>query len=114
MRLATYNQLRDAMVNGLDACACGWLADGSVRYPIIKPRNGCGGAAPGIRTCSSSPSGAGWDAYCTKIKSKHCNLIGSYYLSSSPRVIQLVLEPLDAHYASHVYCDHSILGVSTE
>ena len=67
MRLATRDQLEDARKMGLDVCACGWLADGTVGYPILKPRNGCGGSEPaGVRTCSSTPSGVGWDAYCTK------------------------------------------------
>ena len=67
MRLATRAQLEHARKLGLDVCACGWLADGTVGYPILKPRKGCGGnARAGVRTCSSTPSGVGWDAYCTK------------------------------------------------
>ncbi|XP_064640813.1 uncharacterized protein LOC135495805 isoform X2 [Lineus longissimus] len=67
MRLATREQLTEAWEQGLDVCYCGWLADGSVGYPILRPRNGCGGSSAGIRTCSRTPpSGAGWDAYCTK------------------------------------------------
>ena len=66
MRLATREQLTDAWGQGFDVCACGWLADGTVGYPILNPRSGCGTGPAGIRTCSSTPSGAGWDAYCTK------------------------------------------------
>ncbi|CAL8268714.1 unnamed protein product [Arctogadus glacialis] len=33
----------------LDRCEAGWLADGSIRYPIVNPRARCGGAAPGVR-----------------------------------------------------------------
>jgi hypothetical protein len=70
-RLATRDQLTEAWKEGLDVCACGWLADGSVGYPIMRPRGGCGSSTPGVRTCSSSPSGAGWDAYCTKAECKY-------------------------------------------
>ncbi|XP_068176041.1 hyaluronan and proteoglycan link protein 4 [Antennarius striatus] len=33
----------------LDRCEAGWLEDGSIRYPIVNPRNRCGGAQPGVR-----------------------------------------------------------------
>lgn len=35
---------------GLDRCNAGWLADGSVRYPIVTPRANCGPAEPGVRS----------------------------------------------------------------
>ncbi len=35
----------------LDHCDGGWLQDGSVRFPIIHPRERCGGIAePGVRS----------------------------------------------------------------
>jgi hyaluronan and proteoglycan link protein 1 len=71
MRLATHDQLIKAWKQGLDKCACGWLADGSVEYPILRPRSGCGGDEAGLRTCSVFPSSnGGWDAYCTKSQCK--------------------------------------------
>nr|XP_026652369.1 hyaluronan and proteoglycan link protein 1 [Zonotrichia albicollis] len=37
--------------SGLDWCNAGWLSDGSVQYPITKPREPCGGrnTVPGVR-----------------------------------------------------------------
>ncbi|XP_071400817.1 hyaluronan and proteoglycan link protein 3 [Centroberyx affinis] len=50
--LATFEQLFTAWDEGLDWCNAGWLADGTVQYPITVPREGCGGVdlAPGLRS----------------------------------------------------------------
>ncbi|XP_041644001.1 hyaluronan and proteoglycan link protein 1-like [Cheilinus undulatus] len=50
--IATYEQLYEAWKDGLDWCNAGWLADASVKYPITRPRDPCGGAnsEPGVRT----------------------------------------------------------------
>ncbi|XP_053331504.1 hyaluronan and proteoglycan link protein 2 [Spea bombifrons] len=50
-RLATSSQLYQAWTDGLDWCNAGWLLDGTVQYPIIVPREPCGGILPpGIRS----------------------------------------------------------------
>lgn len=50
--IASFEQLLQAWEDGLDWCNAGWLDDGTVHYPIKKPREPCGGAisSPGIRS----------------------------------------------------------------
>ncbi|XP_060692580.1 hyaluronan and proteoglycan link protein 1-like isoform X2 [Hemiscyllium ocellatum] len=50
--VASFEQLYDAWRAGMDWCNAGWLSDGSVQYPITKPREPCGGrnTVPGIRS----------------------------------------------------------------
>ncbi|XP_054836736.1 neurocan core protein [Eublepharis macularius] len=73
--LATTGQLYLAWREGLDQCDPGWLADGSVRYPIRIPRKKCGGEEPGVRTVYQFPNRTGFpdaamkfDAFCFKAR----------------------------------------------
>uniref|UniRef100_A0A3B5L4V0 Brevican n=1 Tax=Xiphophorus couchianus TaxID=32473 RepID=A0A3B5L4V0_9TELE len=74
--LATTAQLYAAWNDGLNHCSPGWLADGSVRYPIVTPRERCGGGEPGVKTIYQYSNQTGFpdilsqhDVYCFKSKS---------------------------------------------
>ena len=49
---------------GLDRCDAGWLADRSVRYPIVKARTNCGPSEPGIRNFGFLPEDHKYNVYC--------------------------------------------------
>ena len=75
--LASTAQLYAAWNDGLHHCSPGWLADGSVRYPIVVPRERCGGGEPGVRTVYRFSNQTGFpephtqqDVYC--FRSKEC------------------------------------------
>ncbi|KAM6995259.1 brevican core protein [Tautogolabrus adspersus] len=91
--LASTAQLYAAWHDGLNLCSPGWLADGSVRYPIVTPRERCGGGEPGVRTVYRYSNQTGFpeehtrhDVYC--FRGDH----GAYTESSQDR---LTTEPED-------------------
>uniref|UniRef100_A0A8C9ZWC7 Hyaluronan and proteoglycan link protein 3 n=1 Tax=Sander lucioperca TaxID=283035 RepID=A0A8C9ZWC7_SANLU len=53
-------------LTGLDSCDAGWLADGSVRYPITRPRRNCGPSEPGVRSFGFPPPQHKHGVYCYK------------------------------------------------
>ncbi|XP_075048748.1 brevican core protein [Mixophyes fleayi] len=74
--IATTGQIYAAWNEGLDHCSPGWLSDGSVRYPIVTPREKCGGNLPGVKTIFQfrnqtgfPDSQAKYDVYCFRGKS---------------------------------------------
>ncbi|XP_077479620.1 brevican core protein-like [Stigmatopora argus] len=65
--VATPEQLTAAFHDGLDHCDAGWLADGTVRYPIVRPRAGCLGNLhhrAGVRTYGVRSTAEKFDVFC--------------------------------------------------
>lgn len=66
-QVAKVGQLYAAwQLKGLDRCDAGWLADGSVRYPIRKPRANCGPKQPGVRSFGFPAPHRKFGVYCYK------------------------------------------------
>ncbi|XP_044051512.1 hyaluronan and proteoglycan link protein 1a [Siniperca chuatsi] len=64
--VATFDQLFEAWKGGLDWCNAGWLNDGTVQYPITKPRAPCGGSnnGPGLRNYGRLDKKKRYDVFC--------------------------------------------------
>ncbi|XP_072520696.1 hyaluronan and proteoglycan link protein 1a isoform X1 [Salminus brasiliensis] len=65
--VATFEQLYQAWKGGLDWCNAGWLSDGTVQYPINKPREPCGGRrnGAGLRSYGRrDKSNSRFDVFC--------------------------------------------------
>ncbi|XP_029366418.1 hyaluronan and proteoglycan link protein 1a [Echeneis naucrates] len=64
--VASYDELFEAWKDGLDWCNAGWLSDGTVKYPITKPREPCGGSSngPGLRSYGHQDKQSLYDVFC--------------------------------------------------
>ncbi|XP_062321457.1 brevican core protein [Osmerus eperlanus] len=107
--LATTGQLYAAWNDGLNHCSPGWLADGSVRYPIVIPRERCGGGEPGVRTVYRHSNQTGFpephtrhDVYCFQ-SYNHAHTDSPYeYLATEPEDIVTLADPLDEFSLVHM------------
>lgn len=64
--VASHDQLFQAWKDGMDWCNAGWLSDGTVKYPITRPREPCGGSSngPGLRTYGRQNKESLFDVFC--------------------------------------------------
>ncbi|XP_019375945.1 PREDICTED: brevican core protein isoform X1 [Gavialis gangeticus] len=93
--IATTGQLYAAWTQGLDHCSPGWLADGSVRYPIITPRERCGGSVPGVKTIFLFRNQTGfpdaqsrYDVFCFREEPSSFTEVPENHQASEPRGLQ--------------------------
>ena len=63
MQIATLDQMTEAFIRGYNYCICGWLSDGTARYPLHIYDALCGGGAPMINTCGWQST---YNVYCYK------------------------------------------------
>ncbi|XP_069463262.1 brevican core protein isoform X2 [Ambystoma mexicanum] len=97
--IATTGQLYAAWNDGLDHCNPGWLADGSVRYPIITPRERCGGSSPGVKTIflfrnqtGFPDSRATYDVYCYReMMYSYTESPQEYTVTQADRVVKEII-----------------------
>ncbi|XP_058602373.1 brevican core protein isoform X3 [Onychostoma macrolepis] len=90
-QLATTGQLYAAWNDGLNHCSPGWLADGSIRYPIVTPRERCGGSEPGVKTVYRFINQTGFpephtrhDAYCFRANSNSQTVSPIDHMATEP------------------------------
>ncbi|KAF3695891.1 Hyaluronan and proteoglycan link protein 1 Cartilage-linking protein 1 [Channa argus] len=80
--VASFEQLFEAWQDGLDWCNAGWLNDGTVQYPITKPRQPCGGSnnQPGLRSYGRRDKQMSrYDVFCYTSE-----LMGDFYWLEQP------------------------------
>ncbi|XP_074837528.1 brevican core protein [Carettochelys insculpta] len=96
--IATPGQLYAAWNEGLDHCSSGWLADGSVRYPIVTPRERCGGSLPGVKTIFLFRNQTGfpdaqsrYDVYCFRDETDAFTELPEKHRATAPEGIQEIV-----------------------
>ncbi|XP_006892358.1 PREDICTED: stabilin-1 [Elephantulus edwardii] len=71
--LASVSQLSAAQQLGFHLCLVGWLANGSTGYPVVFPKEDCGGNRVGVVSLGLSQNlSKHWDAYCYRIEDVIC------------------------------------------
>ncbi|CAM5174792.1 unnamed protein product [Eretmochelys imbricata] len=100
--IATPGQLYAAWNEGLDHCSSGWLADGSVRYPIVTPRERCGGSQPGVKTIFQFRNQTGfpnaqsrYDVYCFREETDSFTESPEKYRATEPEGVKEIVTVTD-------------------
>ncbi|KAM9810963.1 hyaluronan and proteoglycan link protein 1a [Neosynchiropus ocellatus] len=112
--VANYDQLFHAWRNGLDWCNAGWLEDGTVQYPITKPRAPCGGSnsSPGLRSYGRQNKMNRFDVFCyaTELKGRFYWLVQPERLSFDEAVQACIDDGAEIAKVGHMYSAWKLEG----
>ncbi|KAM7391789.1 hypothetical protein PAMP_022447 [Pampus punctatissimus] len=112
--VATYDQLFQAWKGGLDWCNAGWLDDGTVQYPINKPRGPCGGtnSGPGLRSYGVRDRMEHFDVFCyaTALKGHFYWLVQPERLTFDEAVQACLDDGAEIAKVGHIYSAWKLEG----
>ncbi|XP_067263204.1 hyaluronan and proteoglycan link protein 1a [Chanodichthys erythropterus] len=113
--VASFEQLYAEWKSGLDWCNAGWLNDGTVQYPITKPREPCGGArtSAGLRNYGRrDKSNSRYDVFCftASIQGRFYYLIQPKKLNYDEAVSACKRDGAEIAKVGHMYAAWKLLG----
>jgi len=113
--VASFDQLYEAWRSGLDWCNAGWLSDGTVQYPITKPREPCGGtnAGAGLRNYGRrDKSKSRFDVFCytAAVTGRFYWLVQPHRLSYDEAVQACVDDGAQIAKVGHMYAAWKLQG----
>jgi len=113
--VASFDQLYEAWRSGLDWCNAGWLSDGTVQYPITKPREPCGGtnAGAGLRNYGRrDKSKSRFDVFCftAAVTGRFYWLVQPHRLSYDEAVQACVDDGSEIAKVGHMYAAWKMQG----
>ncbi|KAK9974410.1 hypothetical protein ABG768_022511 [Culter alburnus] len=113
--VASFEQLYAEWKSGLDWCNAGWLNDGTVQYPITKPREPCGGARTlaGLRNYGRrDKSNSRYDVFCftASIQGRFYYLIQPKKLNYDEAVNACMRDGAEIAKVGHMYAAWKLLG----
>ncbi|XP_026112445.1 hyaluronan and proteoglycan link protein 1 isoform X1 [Carassius auratus] len=113
--VASFEQLYEEWRNGMDWCNAGWLNDGTVQYPITKPREPCGGVrtSAGLRNYGQrDKSNSRYDVFCftASLKGRFYYLIQPEKLNFDEAVDMCKRDGAEIAKVGHIYAAWKLQG----
>ncbi|XP_016357098.1 hyaluronan and proteoglycan link protein 1-like isoform X1 [Sinocyclocheilus anshuiensis] len=113
--VASFEQLYGEWRNGMDWCNAGWLNDGTVKYPITKPREPCGGVrtSAGLRNYGrQDKSNSRYDVFCftASLKGRFYYLIQPKKLNFDEAVNTCKRDGAEIAKVGHIYAAWKLQG----
>ncbi|XP_017283457.1 hyaluronan and proteoglycan link protein 1 [Kryptolebias marmoratus] len=113
--VASFDQLFKEWKDGLDWCNAGWLNDGTVQYPITKPREPCGGSVnkPGLRSYGrQNKQSRRFDVFCyaSALKGRVYWLVQPDRLTFDEAVQACIKDNAEIAKVSHIFAAWKLNG----